>query len=150
MVNIAHQLFTHKAEDCSLIGPHNMRIKNTQKALTQHIAKHPPPKAKPEQDIKWKTPVCPMISRQPYTKTVTFDLPSEDQNEEGFDTAQEDKPTPSEDNTDDNNDTKDDPDTNDSEEYNTDFAYLPFPSFNSMDVSQSTSHTYEDFYNYQA
>eukprot|EP00957_Ditylum_brightwellii_P163140 12422260-Ditylum_brightwellii.AAC.2 len=81
---------------------------------------------------------------------VTFDVPSKDQHEQGYGTAQEDEPTPNEDNVDDNNETKDDPDTNDSEEYSTDLAYLPFPSFNSMDISQSTAHTYEDFYNYQA
>eukprot|EP00957_Ditylum_brightwellii_P140783 10724168-Ditylum_brightwellii.AAC.1 len=64
-----------------------------------------------------KTPVCPMISKQPSSKMVTFDLPSEDQDEEVYDTAQKDEPTPSEDNVEDNNNTKDDPDTNDSEAY---------------------------------
>eukprot|EP00957_Ditylum_brightwellii_P183026 13941079-Ditylum_brightwellii.AAC.1 len=80
---------------------------------------------------------------------ITFDLPSKDQDEEGYDTAQEDEPTPNEDSTHDNNDTEDESDTNGSEEYNTDLTYLPFPSFNSMDVSQPTAHTYEDFCNYQ-
>eukprot|EP00957_Ditylum_brightwellii_P114912 8763610-Ditylum_brightwellii.AAC.1 len=65
MVNVAHQLFTHKAEDCPLVDPQSIRIKNTQEALAQHIAKNPPSKAKPELDIKWKTPVHPMLSRQP-------------------------------------------------------------------------------------
>eukprot|EP00957_Ditylum_brightwellii_P182334 13890697-Ditylum_brightwellii.AAC.1 len=81
---------------------------------------------------------------------VTFNLATEDQDEEVYDTAQEDELTPNEDNIDDNNDTKNDSDNNDSEEYNTDLAYLPFPSINSMDVSQSTAHTHEDFYIYQA
>eukprot|EP00957_Ditylum_brightwellii_P188144 14323426-Ditylum_brightwellii.AAC.1 len=61
---------------------------------------------------------------------VTFDLPSKDHDEEGYDTAQEEESTPSEDNIEDNNDTKDDPVTNDSEAYNTELAYLIFPSFN--------------------
>eukprot|EP00957_Ditylum_brightwellii_P100180 7635227-Ditylum_brightwellii.AAC.1 len=150
MVNVARQSINHKGEDCPLVGPHNIRVKNTREALTQHIAKHPPPKAKPEHDIKRKTPVHPMISRQPSSKMVTFDLSSEDHDEEGYDTTQEDEPTPSEDNVEDNNSTNDDSDTNDSEAYITDLAYLSFPSFNSMDVSQSTTHTYEGFYNYQA
>eukprot|EP00957_Ditylum_brightwellii_P004092 310916-Ditylum_brightwellii.AAC.1 len=81
---------------------------------------------------------------------VTFDLLSEDQDEKCYDTVQENEPTPSEDNVKDNNNTNDNPDTNDSEAYNTDLAYLPFPSFNSMDVSQSTAHTFENFNNYQA
>eukprot|EP00957_Ditylum_brightwellii_P014895 1123746-Ditylum_brightwellii.AAC.1 len=130
MVNVAHQFFNHKEEDCPLMGPQNIKVKNTREVLTQHIAKHHPPKAKPEHDIKRKTPVCPMISRQPSSKMVTFDLLSEDQDEEGYDTSQEDEPAPSEDNVEDNNGTKDDPDTNDSEAYNTELAYLPFPSFN--------------------
>eukprot|EP00957_Ditylum_brightwellii_P197720 15063729-Ditylum_brightwellii.AAC.1 len=150
MVNVARQLFTHKDDDCPLTGPQNIRTKNTQKVLTQHIAKNPPPKTKPELDMKQKIPICPMLSRKPLVKKMAFKLPSEDQDEEGCATAHEDEPTPTEDNIDDNNDTEDDNDINNSEEYNTDLNYLPLPSFNSMDVSQSAAHTYEDFYNYQA
>eukprot|EP00957_Ditylum_brightwellii_P053029 4021155-Ditylum_brightwellii.AAC.1 len=150
MVNVAHPFFNHKEEDCPLVGPQNIRVKNTREALAQHIVKHPSPKAKPEQNNKRKTPVCSMISRQPSSKMVTFDFPSEDQDEEGNDTIQEEELTPSEDNVENNNNMKDDPDTNDLETYNTDLTYIPFPSFNSMDVSKSTAHTYEDFYNYQA
>eukprot|EP00957_Ditylum_brightwellii_P014247 1072903-Ditylum_brightwellii.AAC.1 len=47
IVNVAHQLFIQKAEECPLIGPQSIRIKNTQEALTHHIAKHPSPKHLP-------------------------------------------------------------------------------------------------------
>eukprot|EP00957_Ditylum_brightwellii_P074442 5655815-Ditylum_brightwellii.AAC.1 len=95
MVNVARQFFDLKEEDCPLVGPQKIRVKNIREALTQHIAKHPLPKVKPEHNIKRKTPVHPMISRQPSFDMVNFDLPSEDQDEEGYDTAQEDEPTPS-------------------------------------------------------
>eukprot|EP00957_Ditylum_brightwellii_P168390 12817858-Ditylum_brightwellii.AAC.1 len=68
MINVARQFFNHKEEDCPLVCPQNIRAKNAREVLTQHIIKHTPPKAKPEHNIKRKTPVCPMISRQPSSK----------------------------------------------------------------------------------
>eukprot|EP00957_Ditylum_brightwellii_P176617 13451940-Ditylum_brightwellii.AAC.1 len=133
MVNVMCQLFNHKDDNFPLIGPQNIRIKNTHEALTQHIAKYPPPKARPELDTKRKTPICPMLSRKPLAKKVSFDFPNEDQDEEGYSTAQEDEPTPTDNII--NEDTKpgDDDDIIPSDDYNTDLNYLPLPSFNSMD-----------------
>eukprot|EP00957_Ditylum_brightwellii_P137778 10503404-Ditylum_brightwellii.AAC.1 len=93
MVNVACQLFNHKDDNCPLIDPQNIRIKNICKALTQHVAKHPPPDARPELDTKRKTAICPMLSRKPLAKKVHFELSIEDQDEEGYSTAQEDEPT---------------------------------------------------------
>eukprot|EP00957_Ditylum_brightwellii_P134342 10242205-Ditylum_brightwellii.AAC.1 len=150
MVNVMCQLFKHKDDKCPLVDLQNIRIKNTCIALTQHIANHPPPKAIPELDTKRKTPVCPMLSRKPLTKKVNFELPNEDQDEEGYSTAQEDEPIPTDNII--NEDTKPGGvnDIISSDDYNTNLNYLSPPSFNSMDVVQTAAHTYEDFFNYQA
>eukprot|EP00957_Ditylum_brightwellii_P060504 4594011-Ditylum_brightwellii.AAC.1 len=99
-----------------------------------------------------------MLVRQPkpIAKHIAFTLPNEYQEDEGYITADKDK-FPSQDN--DNNEytqTEVEPSDLDSEE--TDYQieskpnlnYLPLPSFNSMDVTQTSTKTYEDFLNYQA
>eukprot|EP00957_Ditylum_brightwellii_P177324 13507569-Ditylum_brightwellii.AAC.1 len=93
MRNMTCQLYNHKEYNCPLDSPHNIKIKSTKEALTQHIAKYPPPIAKPDLDIKRKTPICLMLSRNPIVKKIACDLPNDDMDKDEFATSHEDEPT---------------------------------------------------------
>eukprot|EP00957_Ditylum_brightwellii_P032528 2464812-Ditylum_brightwellii.AAC.1 len=148
MVSVVYQLFNCKDDNCPLIGTQNIQIKNTHKILTQHIAKHPPPKTRSELDTKRKTPACTMLSRKPLAKKVSFEHPNEDQDEEGYSTVQKDESTPTDNIINEDTEPGDEDDIIPSEDYNTNLNYLPLPSFNNMDVTQTAAYNYEDFFNY--
>jgi hypothetical protein len=86
-----------------------------------------------------------MLHNKPIAKKISFDIPHEDTEDEGYTTAHEDNELDIE------NTNIEDNDTNDTSTHSTsDTEYLPDPSFRSLDITHSSAHSHEDFLQYQA
>ena len=145
MCTMMRQTLTHTKANCPHVHPNNIQIKNTREAINQHNAKYPPPKARPDIDTKRSTPIRPMLHNKPIAKKISFDIPQDDTEDEGYTTAHEDNDLDIE-----NTDIAVN-DTDDASTHSTsDTDYLPDPSFRSLDINHSSAHSYEDYLQYQA